>query len=272
MKGMTKAALAALMFSLAPLSAAPALALEFKDPVGDDRGPGNYLYPTNKVYKPGSFDIVALRFAAEGGDIRLELEQNSELADEWGMGKNFAVQTAFVFIDADGNAGNGHLESVPGLNVVFAEGHGWDKVVVISPQPPGVLERDAKGKARGIFADMIFPQDARGEGRTIVASFPADAVGGADFAGWRVQIAMQSNEGFPARKDYFTRKVNEFEGEHRFGGGWDTNCDPHVMDALAGDADGSADEAAAQFEMLSYECEGAGKSKRRAALQLVGGP
>lgn len=266
MKGITMAALAvAMAFSPA------AQAAEFKDPVGDDKGPGNYLYPTNKVYKAGSFDIVALRFSESGGNVRLELEQNSELEDEWGMGRGFAVQTAFVFIDADGDAGNGHSESVPGLNVVFADGHGWDKVVVISPQPPGVLERDAKGKAKSIFADMIFPQDAGGEGRVIAASFPASAVGNADFGKWRVQIAMQSNEGFPARKDYFTRKVNEFEGEHRFGGGWDTNCDPHVVDVLAGAAAGGEGEAEAQYEMLSYECEGAGKSKRRAALRLVGG-
>ena len=268
MKGTMKAAAAALA-AILPMS--PAFGAEWKDPVGDDKGPGNYLYPTNKVYRAGSFDIVALRLTESGGQVRLELEQNSDLADEWGMGKDFAVQTAFVFLDVDGDAGNGHESSVPGLNVVFADGHRWDKVVVISPQPASVLERDAKGKAKDIFADMIFPPDARGEGRVIAATFPVSATGGADFAKWRVQVAMQSNEGFPARKDYFTRKVNEFEGEHRFGGGWDTNCDPHIMDVLAGDADGSADEADAQYEMMSYECEPSGKSKRRAALRLVGG-
>ena len=51
---------------------------------------------------------------------------------------------------------------------------------------------------------------------------------------------MQSNEGFPARTDLLTRKVNEYEGQHRFGGGTDTDCDPHVMDLLAGDAVGDA--------------------------------
>ena len=45
---------------------------------------------------------------------------------------------------------------------------------------------------------------------------------------------MQSNEGFPAGNDLLTRKVNEYEGQHRFGGGNDGDCDPHVMDILAG--------------------------------------
>ena len=46
---------------------------------------------------------------------------------------------------------------------------------------------------------------------------------------------MQSNEGFPDGKDLLTRKVNEYEGQHRFGGGTDTDCDPHVIDILVRD-------------------------------------
>jgi hypothetical protein len=67
---------------------------------------------------------------------------------------------------------------------------------------------------------------------------------------------MQSNEGFPDKNDFLTRKVNEFEGQHRFGGGDDGDCDPQVMDILAGDATGAADEAKLQHEMLSkYDCD-----------------
>ena len=56
---------------------------------------------------------------------------------------------------------------------------------------------------------------------------------------------MQSNEGFPDGKDLLTRKVNEYEGQHRFGGGTDSDCDPHVIDILAGNGTGAADEVAA---------------------------
>ncbi len=48
---------------------------------------------------------------------------------------------------------------------------------------------------------------------------------------------MQSNEGFPDEADLLTRKVNEYEGQHRFGGGNDGDCDPHAMDVLAGKGD-----------------------------------
>ncbi|NJK88414.1 MAG: hypothetical protein HC923_02800 [Myxococcales bacterium] len=56
--------------------------------------------------------------------------------------------------------------------------------------------------------------------------------------------------GFPAKTDLLTRKVNEYEGQHRFGGGTDFDNDPHVIDIFAGDGDGSDDEAQAQFEIL----------------------
>ena len=46
-------------FAAGSLAAGTALGakLEFKDPVGDENGPGTYVYPTDAVYSPGSFDI-----------------------------------------------------------------------------------------------------------------------------------------------------------------------------------------------------------------------
>ena len=60
---------------------------------------------------------------------------------------------------------------------------------------------------------------------------------------------MQSNEGFPGDTDLLTRKVNEYEGQHRFGGGTDFDCDPHVMDML-GD----------QAQLADYKCEADGST------------
>jgi hypothetical protein len=80
---------------------------------------------------------------------------------------------------------------------------------------------------------------------------------------------MQSNEGFPDKTDLLTRKVNEYEGQHRFGGGTDTDCDPHVMDVLAGKAVGDKSEIAAQHEMLAYECNPDGSVKKPATLKMV---
>ena len=62
---------------------------------------------------------------------------------------------------------------------------------------------------------------------------------------------MQSNEGFPAKTDLLTRKVNEYEGQHRFGGGNDGDCDPHVMDCLAGSGTGDKAEDRQQHKHVA---------------------
>ncbi len=73
---------------------------------------------------------------------------------------------------------------------------------------------------------------------------------------------MQSNEGFPAATDLLTRKVNEYEGQHRWGGGNDGDCDPHVMDVLE-----AAD--AKQADMLAYTCGLNGESVKPAMLKMI---
>jgi hypothetical protein len=58
-----------------------------------------------------------------------------------------------------------------------------------------------------------------------------------------------------------TRKVNEYEGQHRFGGGNDGDCDPHAIDVLG--------DAVSQAAMLAYECGPDGSSKKKATLTMV---
>jgi len=116
---------------------------------------------------------------------------------------------------------------------------------------------------------IVIPGRTRGSGRTISASVDKKDLGGGDITTWGYQVVMQSNEGFPTATDFLTRKVNEYEGQHRFGGGTDSDCDPHVMDVLAGSGTGDKSEIDAQHEMLAYECNADGTSKKMATLTMV---
>ena len=49
--------------------AAGAQEVVFKDPTGDDNGPGKYTYPTDPVYKPGSFDLTQLTVKQAGDKV-----------------------------------------------------------------------------------------------------------------------------------------------------------------------------------------------------------
>jgi len=255
--------------ALASMAATPAFAtsVTFKDPVGDDRGPGEYTYPTDAVYLPGSFDLTEFKVEEKGKDLEFSVSVNSRLADPWGMGVGFAVQMVFIFIDTE--ADRGYTDTLPGLNAQFADDSAWNKVVVLSPQQQSRVMAEARVKVADKLADVVVPRRTTGRGKTISARVPKAEIGAGDISGWGYQVVMQSNEGFPDRADFLTRKVNEYEGQHRFGGGDDGDCDPHVMDVLAGSGTGAAEEVALQHEMLAYECGPGGESVRRATLRMV---
>jgi carbohydrate-binding DOMON domain-containing protein len=261
----------ALFFAVAALvlwTSASAQEVVFKDPVGDDKGPGTYVYPTDKVYKPGSFDLTQLKVTRKGDQVTFAIDVNSDIENPWSMPDpaNFSVQMAFVFIDS---APGGFAKGIPGTNVQFPKEQGWDKVVVLAPQPAGKVRAEFRDKAADLAPGLVVPEETTASGRTIQGTVPASALGAGDLKKWSYQVIMQSNEGFPDKTDLLTRKVNEFEGQHRFGGGTDFDCDPHVMDVLAGKAAGDKAEVDEQHKMLSYACNDDGTAKQLATLRWV---
>lgn len=243
--------------------AAPAAAADllFSDPEGDDDGPGGYLYPTAPEYRSGSFDLLKLEIKDRGEKIDLVLHFKATIEDPWKSrdwpvkGNGFSLQMGFLFADQDGKAGSGHQESVPGLNVRFAADSAWEKAVIISPQGNNRIKSEIQEKAKALEKDLVLPLKVKASGKKIIATVSKKDLG-APAAGWGWQLLVQSNEGYPAKSDLLTRKVNQARGEHRFGGGRDDDCDPHVIDMLAGEAKGEKSEAEAQHKMLgAFGCE-----------------
>jgi carbohydrate-binding DOMON domain-containing protein len=241
----------------------------FKDPTGDDFGPGNYTYPTDTVYKAGSFDLTTFALEVAGKKANVEVGVNSALEDPWGMKVGFAVQMIVVFIDTDHQEGSGFTDGIPGLNVKFAPADAWDRAIILSPQAAARVRTEVETKAPSMQGAVVIPGRTKGSGRTISGSVDLAALGSGDPATWGYQVVAQSNEGFPESAEVLTRRVNEYEGQHRFGGGNDGMCDPHVMDVLAGKGEGAADEVEAQKAMLQHECNPDGTSKRMATLTMV---
>jgi carbohydrate-binding DOMON domain-containing protein len=247
-----------------------AQSVSFKDPSGDDNGPGKYTYPTDPVYKSGSFDLTGLDVKVSGDKVDFNVSVNSNLEDPWRMGGGFAVQMVFIFIQTEHwKSGEGFTKGLPGLNIAFGPEDAWDKCVILSPQPQNRVKTEVETKAGAMKGAVLVPTRTRGSGRTISGTVSLKELGGGDPTKWGYQVVMQSNEGFPDKGDVLTRKVNEYEGQHRFGGGTDSDCDPHVMDVLAGDAKGDKSEIDAQHQMLAYECNPDGTAKKTATLKMI---
>jgi carbohydrate-binding DOMON domain-containing protein len=97
----TAALATGLALGLALAAATPAALAQkvsFKDPRDDDDGPGKYTYPTDPVYKPGSFDLTGFTLKAHGDKVDLEVEMAAKLEDPWKTGSGFSVQMVLIFV------------------------------------------------------------------------------------------------------------------------------------------------------------------------------
>jgi carbohydrate-binding DOMON domain-containing protein len=256
-----------IVWSAAALAEGPTI---LKDPAGDDKGPGAYRYPTGAEYKAGSFDMVGFEIEDKGKKVEFRIAMKLRFEDPWDSkawtppGNGFSLQFFQIYVDKDHKDGSGHKEGLPGLNIRFKEESRWEKVVLVSPQPSSRIKMEVKMKAKGLAADIIVPTTVSIKGKTVSVSIAKEDLG--ELApGWGYQVVVQSNEGYPDGSDLLTRDVNEVAGEHRFGGGSDWDCDPHVIDMLAGAAAGKDDEKQAQYDALKFECAGADTSKAKLA-------
>ena len=231
-----------------------------KDPSGDDNGPGTFKYPTKSDYTKGSFDMTELTITDKGKNLEFKVTFRAKIKDPWKSkswgGNGFSLQMVQVYIDTKKG---GNRSALPGINVKFPKGQAPDKVVFISPQPKAKIISEVKAKKKKMLKRLVVPIKTYAQGNQIVAVVKKSDLGKPNKR-WGFQAIVQSNEGYPSANSVLARKVNEYEGEHRFGGGNDYDCDPHAIDILAGKAKGAASEKAAQHKALkAFTCDAAGK-------------
>ena len=246
-----------------------------EDPKGDDNGNGSIVYPTGKVYKRGSFDLVKVSVKESGDDVIFTASFASKVLDPWKSkewdGNGFSLQFVQVYLNT--TAGKGHAKTLAGINAQFSDSDAWDKVVLLSPQGKSRLKSEINTKAADVKNDVVIPRSTKARGKTIRAVVSKKDLGGSPAETWGYQALVQSNEGYPKPEDLLTRKVNELQGGHRFGGGNDWECDAHVIDLLAGEGKGEAGEVEAQHTALKDFCGADGmrdKSEgKRATIPMV---
>lgn len=248
--------------------------LEFKDPAGDDNGWGKAEYPTGGDYSAGAFDMVGLKIEDDGDHIVFEIEMAKKVTDPWKSrewrGNGFSLQFAQIYLDTDGKRRKGERKGLPGSWVAFTPDSYWEKVIVVSPQPASKVRGEIAGKASYLKSKIVIPARTEARGKKLIARVAVADLGGKPTKAWGVQVLMLSNEGFPAREDLLSRKVNELPGEHRFGGGCDGYGDPHVIDMLAGQAKAAADEVKAQHDALSkFRCSDEPKKAKVAKISAI---
>lgn len=262
--------LASVMLSTAPgaragdaadLATAATPRVRFEDPRYDDRGPGDYIYPTGLWYRRGMFDLRAFEVVTTDRDVtfRLFLELPVERPDQVMINSNQALPLAneiyFRNIDifVDFAAGTGQTDGIPGRNVRFRPAEAWDFAVIITPQPD-LVRQILRGwpPARQIYvADNV-----RSRGQEVWVTVPLARVGGVPDAdsGYQVVVSGALNRNnfqvFQRVTDAFmvdalTMPVFGVAETQAFGGGDLSRWQPRAIDILT-------PKGVTQAEVLSH--------------------
>ncbi len=195
--------------------------LTIQDPQGDDRGPGNYTYPTDAVFKPGNFDIAEFVVGTDAKNLVFRFKLNGPIDNPWNSPNGLAVQTLDVYIDVDHQAGSGARMLLPGRNAAVSAEDAWDYAVWAEGWTPGVYKVGGDGKPAKLDVALKITVDP--VARTVTLRVPKDAFPG-DPKTFGYLGVMLGQEGFPAAGVWRVREVEPAAAQWRFGGGArDTN-------------------------------------------------
>ncbi|MEJ2602073.1 MAG: glucodextranase DOMON-like domain-containing protein [Gammaproteobacteria bacterium] len=125
-----------------------ATVFEIRDPVGDDHGSGDLLYPNRGDLQPGDLDIVSFAAENEAGGTWFQAEfrnpirtPQSEVTEVGQVPMPRLARNGFysfnidIYIDQDLEPGSGLTEALPGRKVRIDAATAWEKTVLLTPRP-----------------------------------------------------------------------------------------------------------------------------------------
>jgi hypothetical protein len=207
----------------------------FQDPKGDDKGDGNYVYPSNQKASPGIFDLTEVRVSQDQESVYFQLYfsdlSHAQISSEEGFNGTFAA----VVIDTDGveNSGNTRLFFDNG-NFQLPDSDAYEFAIEVSNA--GVLVYDQNWVWQALYLKALSLDDHM-LGNEIFFALPHQIIGMPN-EGWKIQVLAGGQYGGWRTPGYGVgrfMKVGRFPSADRGGGGTDTDWSPDVYDILTPD-------------------------------------
>jgi carbohydrate-binding DOMON domain-containing protein len=245
-----------LIFFLAIPSHADKLLFKLTDPIGDDYGPGAYVYPTNPVFKPGSFDLAGFEVYDGDNDIifkvyfknwftippDLQISNDKNLKDLFRT--SLYLQNVDIYIDKDHKYNSGIINTIPGRNVKIASESAWEQAIFISPLP--FLARvETKRLAKEIVDKIVIPANYEVSKNCVQLRISKKIVGqpserwgylivvtGAEWEASMFSLSNWMNYGSSYEEPDLSRIVEKSASEWEFGGGDLSGTAPNVIDMV----------------------------------------
>ena len=191
--------------------AAPRPIVSLTDPIGDDYGGGNLVYPQRNDYQAGDLDLVSLQISRDEKGFWFEVSFKNPIKgpmstattpgqESWNdfVRQGFYQFNLDIYVDTDRVLGAGNTFTLPGRHARIDPGYAWERVVVVTPRPEAaraqllqVLTKQFPNRPRGeaeatIDQTMFFPTDIRIQGKTARFFVPGGYFAGSDGSDWAV--------------------------------------------------------------------------------------
>lgn len=208
----------------------PRLLGRVEDPVGDDHGPGAYVYPLDTVFAPGSFDLKQVAFSRDAADLIVVAEMAAPIRNPWSSPIGLSIQTFDLYIDCDPGRGTGRRELLPGRNAALPAGFGWEAAIMVEGWAQTWYVPDGAGVAA---RDKVRPRVAVDPRGRVTIRVPLDALPAGDPADWAFAFAVLGQETGPTEAALRVREVDPVAGPWRFGGAPGDAGHTRIIDLLA---------------------------------------
>jgi alpha-amylase/alpha-mannosidase (GH57 family) len=201
--------------------------LEVADPTGDDAGPGRWLYPQDRRFTAGSFDLTGLRAGVAGDELVLQLGVVADIGNPFEAPSGVSLQVFDIAIDIDPAAGTGRRTFPEGRNVALPAEHGFEAVITVDRDGARLTSVAADGDLQA--SDV--PVALRVEPRlgTITVRVPIAAIGGTDPDEWGFAVTVASSD---PDEQTGIRRIAPKAGQWVGGGAAPDASHPTVYDVL----------------------------------------
>jgi hypothetical protein len=159
--------------------------LDVSDPTGDDKGPGNYAYPTAADFHAGAYDMQRFQVIDSGSDIVFRV-QTRDLSPTFGS--PLGAQLVDVYVHVPGAATTSTAASFPGRNYAIAPAYAWSRLIEV--QGFGQKYLDAGGATLG-SASITGNQVSR-----FITFSVSKASLGMPASGWAFTVVLTGQDGF----------------------------------------------------------------------------
>ena len=191
------------------------LLFDSTDPSGDDKGPGNYAYPTSPDFHAGAFDITDFQVYDTDSTVTFRL-QTRDLTPTFGS--PLGAQMVDVYVHEPGASPTSTDASFPQRNYQIASGSAWTRLLEVQ----GFGQRFVDASNTNTVGTISI--SANQISRYITFSVDKSALGGTPGSGWTFTVVLTGQDGFsPDQARGFQATPQPFQ----FGVCATASSDPH---------------------------------------------